>query len=427
MSRRMQISIIGILLCVIAVALYLNQRKSKNFQSDQQRRSELLKSQQREIETWRLQHGNLTQNNPLAHHPGEVPRIKAKSIPAAITMDYYFPTYRRRLDRNGNPIKLANDWRQLTALRYADLLIPRPLKLPYRTNPLSAYYDYLTTKQPEISIMYSMFSTLIWPKGSEIYWYSSLTGRSQKGSIAQADNRQFEVSYTNPPVSSSMQDHIYLKILNRKTGAEASANFYVRFHSKYEDFRVTSVEKHPHPFSYNLNRPGRDWPYYVPLCMNGTDSKQEYQMPRSTNAPNTPFLISTVQTWGAIGGNRYLGDAGKEALFKNEGIKTGKLIRCMAQPNFRDKYALKPNTALCIIGAPIREHIRGVCSVWGIYGYIGETTWEGIRCNGKSIIKVVFVKMLPSNKSMIQSKRPSNLKLRLPPRHKANKFGRLGN
>jgi hypothetical protein len=202
------------------------------------------------------------------------------------------------------------------------------------------------------------------------YWYSSLTGTSDNHGFGIGDPiLAFDVTYYNPPAAPSQVDHIYIHVIDDSDGSDGTANYYMTFHNKYEDWNTTSSTNHPAQFVHGATNP--DWQFQSNIG-NGTSGPQVLTF--STSYSNQ------VTESGTIGGQlvtQITDPIGFITLQTNASVTSTTSVT--VSPSSTLTTTAPPWTLVSLYLAVSYTDLAGTCSIWGTSGYMGEGTWIAKR------------------------------------------------
>ena len=251
----------------------------------------------------------------------------------------------------------------------------RCMRIPWSPSPDFPYNSF--------PITYSAAPSGSWSQNSEYYWYSSLTGDSESGTFNPNSIYDFGATYVNPPVSSGKTDHIYIHLIDSQDGVDATNNYYMKFHKKYEDWGTNSTINHPMPI---INEPvPSDWTYFQSVS-NGYDVDE-------TVSVTIKYSTSKTES-GTIGGQLVTQSTDPEGFLAfqiNEAITSTTQVTSSLSETIG--IFVKAHSTVDVYVAPTWQYLSGTCSTWGGHGYTGDTDWVGIKVpnvNGVQALSVGY-------------------------------------
>jgi hypothetical protein len=258
------------------------------------------------------------------------------------------PTYYRVLS-GGVPTQVANV-RAADGTMYGDTVIP----FPYG-----------------VSIAYSAATVGAWANNSEYHWYSSLTGYWDQGTFQPAAIPDLNPVYSGNLTAGSV-DHIFIHLIDSADSANATANYYMTFHDKYENWATPTMINHPIPFGpWPDNPPSNDW-----TLLYSADNRTSV-----TQTPSVTLSWSITKTEsGTIGGQlvtQATDPAGFVALQTNASITSTTEVSCSISQTI--PVTVPPYSVVDVYVAPTWVELAGTCSLWGASGYVGDIAWSGVR------------------------------------------------
>lgn len=211
-----------------------------------------------------------------------------------------------------------------------------------------------------------------WQNNSQFNWSETLIGAYPSGYFSMPRGPlNFPLSYSRDQAPPKSISHVKIECVDSVDGAKATGNYFVTFHSIYEDW--VKNKDIMHPLSFYTNQ--ADWQYLTVIDCPGesvTTIKLGYKWTQEFTEKLTVGADLTAGSEGAI--------AGKAST----GIEVG----------HKDTYEISSDytftgqayTTVQIWIGLAWEDMAGICSQWGSNGYGGDTAWTGQR--GTSILAV---------------------------------------
>jgi hypothetical protein len=260
------------------------------------------------------------------------------------------PTYYRVI-RNGLPVRVAHT-PAADGTMWGDTVAPFP--------------DTET-----IAISYGGVPSLGWGPSCTYHWYSNRTDYRDAGTWSSRNPfPTLRVRYRNAPAQPGVRDHIHLRLTDHADGATATANYYMRFHAKYEDWQTNEIISHPMPLDQCVpDQHGNcaDWN----LCL-----MVESDTPEPVRVTRAIAWTGTITMSGTVGGKRP-GPWEILTLSANAGISVGKRVSAGGEPTWT--ITVLPWTTVGLYAAQLWDELHGTCSKWGAAGYEGDVDWSGVR------------------------------------------------
>ncbi len=260
------------------------------------------------------------------------------------------PTYYRNI-QNDSPVRVMHT-PAADGTMWGDTVAPFPITATGLTDALDT-----------IAITYAGLPSGNWGPSCAYHWYSNLTDYWGAGTWSPPNPfPTLMVLYRNPPAQPTAQDHIHLRLTDPADGATATANYYMRFHAKYEDWLQTAHVVHPLDYSEARG----DWVYLMTL-------------PNPTSAPLSSTLTNSVTITktmsGTIGGEAS-GPWEALTLKLAASITVGEQVSATVSQS--TTFTAAPYTKILCLGAITWDERSGTCSKWDASGYVADVPWTGV-------------------------------------------------
>jgi hypothetical protein len=215
-----------------------------------------------------------------------------------------------------------------------------------------------------------------WAASSSYKWFSSMLQDGEGGSFDPGDALDTEYSYFNPPASPGQKEHVYIHLTDGADGANATANYYLKFHNKYEDWAEDASKRVTHPASYVQGGTNADYNFIGAYYNDtSTDQKPAQSLEWSTQKTESGTIGSSVVSQATD-------PAGYIQFSANESItsSTQKTITYKLDPGV----TVPAHTGIRVYVGPVSTDLFGMCSVWDQHGYVGsgDTNWYGTQVPG---------------------------------------------
>ncbi|MCX6378122.1 MAG: hypothetical protein NT023_01375 [Armatimonadetes bacterium] len=256
-----------------------------------------------------------------------------------------------------------------------------PVQKPQTVDSVGSTYAHTLRPSPG-GIFYNTITYHATPLGnwsisSYYHWYSRIKDFAYSGYFPPAIPDIGNVYTTADDYSSPERIHIHL--IDGTDGVNAENYYFLTFHLKYEDWvKTTSVF---HPNNIPPSQPGSDWSVVASFA-NGTSSTQTigYGLTQSTQLTEAGTIEQTVvlQATDPIG---FANFQQKESITSTTQV-TSSITQTVT-------VVVAPHKRVDVATATTWEARTGICSIWGLNGYVKDTTWTGVKVpntNGSQIL-----------------------------------------
>ena len=225
-------------------------------------------------------------------------------------------------------------------------------------------------------ITYTANYTGNWGASSSYKWFSSMIQDGEAGSFSSGTTLDTEYSYFNPPASPGQTEHVYVHLTDSSDGANATANYYLKFHAKYEDWAEHTSQRVTHPATYVQGGTNAEYTF-IGEYDNDTavDQKPAQSLEWSTQKTESGTIGSSVVSQ-ATDPAGYIQFSANEAITSS----TQKTITYKLDPGV----TVPAHTGIRVYVGPVSTDLFGTCSVWDEHGYVGsgDTNWFGTQVPG---------------------------------------------
>ena len=277
-------------------------------------------------------------------------------------------TYYRGLDVNGLPVQIKN-MLDLNGTMHGDT-VRRDQGTFFNSNALVVDY----TAHPQGA----------WNPYSSFSWINN-------GAGVDRSNEPTEGAFNPDPISiflvlydhdnadpSKAPGHVFIRLIDAASDSAdpvtATANFYMKFHEKYEDWRET-VPPVMHPADYVKGQINSDWMIGGSVQYTGSSAPgttQQYSVKVSKSIKLTE--AGTIETTVVVQATNEVGFANlqhKESITSTTEVTSS--IEQTITVNLTVGYGAR------VYVAPLSIDKTGACSLWDIQGYVHECIWTGTQ------------------------------------------------
>ena len=204
-----------------------------------------------------------------------------------------------------------------------------------------------------------------WQNNSQFNWSETLTGAYPSGYFSMPRGPlNFPLSYSRDQAPPKSISHVKIECVDSVDGAKATGNYFVTFHSIYEDWVIATDIQHPRPFLVHKE----DWSPIM-VIDNPTDNDVKVKF--------TKEWKTTLTEKVTIGAELSAGSEGAIEAKNSVGIEVGRSDEYKVSTEYEFVGARKTFTRFYI--GLTWEDMSGICSGWGGSGYINDYVWTGMK------------------------------------------------